>query len=404
MKKIIILMSILLFSVSTLAQRREVDEKYRRSSLYSIMVSHDDEKYHEEIETVFKEIPIPDKFDDHDLGVKIIASSAKKVNEKEVTGFLERNNVARHMVARWFNRNPETGECDMDLIVNRGLYDATFFDVELAKMSQRGVGMLADAGEELLGNTFVIVNDIWYNDRNKGARVAGGVIAILGAVADIALGTDSFADLGNNLNAIISDIQGFGVHIVSYLYRLDWNDDVAQDFYAGSYVPLGQYDAAKMANFNSYDGFKLKYIGKHESVSGNLTMAGLNEYDPHSVMLKVCTRAIDESVVKLQKKYEEFKVKTPLYSVEPLTAKIGMKDGVEPKCKYEVLEAHVNNEGKTEYRRVGVIEPVAGQIWDNRYMAMEEKAAGSDLDATTFKKVSGGNFYPGMLIREISTK
>ena len=404
MKRIIILLSILLFSVTAVAQRREVDENYRRSSLYSIMVSHDGEKYHEEIETVFQEIPIPDKFDDHDLGIKIIASSAKKVNEKEVTSFLERNNVARHMVARWFNRNPETGECDMDLIVNRGLYDATFFDVELAKMSQRGIGMLADAGEELIGNTFVIVNDIWYNDRNKGARVAGGVIAILGAVADIALGTDSFADLGNSLNTIISDIQGFGVHIVSYLYRLDWNDEVAQDFYTGSYIPVGRFDAGKMANFNNYNGFKLKYIGKHEAVSGNLTMAGLNEYDPHSVMLKVCTRAIDESVVKLQKKYEEFKVKTPLYSVEPLTAKIGMKDGVEPKCKYEVLEAHVNNEGKTEYRRVGVIEPVAGQIWDNRYMAMEEKAAGSDLDATTFKKVSGGNFYPGMLIREISAK
>jgi len=34
-------------------------------------------------------------------------------------------------------------------------------------------------------------------------------------------------------------------------------------------------------------------------------------------------------------------------------------------------------------------------------MAAEEKAKGYDLGATTFRKVSGGTFYPGMLIREI---
>lgn len=34
-------------------------------------------------------------------------------------------------------------------------------------------------------------------------------------------------------------------------------------------------------------------------------------------------------------------------------------------------------------------------------MAIDDKAIGSDLSYTTFKKVSGGDFYPGMLIREI---
>ena len=34
-------------------------------------------------------------------------------------------------------------------------------------------------------------------------------------------------------------------------------------------------------------------------------------------------------------------------------------------------------------------------------MAAEEKADGADLKETQFKKVSGGDFFPGMLIREI---
>ena len=58
-------------------------------------------------------------------------------------------------------------------------------------------------------------------------------------------------------------------------------------------------------------------------------------------------------------------------------------------------------EGKYKYNRRGVIRPVPGKIWDNRYMANEEEAAGSEFNATTFEVVSGMNFTPGMLIREI---
>ena len=37
-------------------------------------------------------------------------------------------------------------------------------------------------------------------------------------------------------------------------------------------------------------------------------------------------------------------------------------------------------------------------------MATEEGSAGSKLSATTFRKVTGGKFYPGLLLREIKTK
>ena len=40
-------------------------------------------------------------------------------------------------------------------------------------------------------------------------------------------------------------------------------------------------------------------------------------------------------------------------------------------------------------------------IWDNRFMAEFDKEEGYDLQYTTFKKISGKNFYQGMLIREI---
>lgn len=92
---------------------------------------------------------------------------------------------------------------------------------------------------------------------------------------------------------------------------------------------------------------------------------------------------------------------TPLISVSPLKAYIGLKEGVTEKSRFEVLEAELSKEGKMTYKRVGVIQPKENLIWDNRYMASEEQAYGSDFGFTTFRKVSGGDFYPGMLIREI---
>jgi hypothetical protein len=79
-----------------------------------------------------------------------------------------------------------------------------------------------------------------------------------------------------------------------------------------------------------------------------------------------------------------------------------MKEGITDASRYEVLEKYLTEDGLTEYKRVGVIKPVPGKIWDNRYMATEENTLGSDLTATSFTKVSGrAEFLPGMLIREI---
>ena len=89
-------------------------------------------------------------------------------------------------------------------------------------------------------------------------------------------------------------------------------------------------------------------------------------------------------------------------TAEPLTAYIGMKDGVNANSKYEVLEVVEMEDGSHKYNKVGEIQPIVGQIWDNRFMAAEEGAVGGNLSYTTFKAISGKNFAKGMLIREIT--
>jgi hypothetical protein len=114
---------------------------------------------------------------------------------------------------------------------------------------------------------------------------------------------------------------------------------------------------------------------------------------------------VDAVYAKLQKQYDVFKTKTPLFTGYPITAKIGLKEGLENNDRYEVLEQVVNENGFTNYVRKGIITVDGKQIWDNRFSAGEEldaKAKASTaatLDRTFFRGAE--NFYPGMLIRQI---
>ena len=392
------------FAASTSAQ--ETVQEYRRSSIYSVLVNHTDQRFATEIKEAFLQIPVPDKFNDHNLSVKVLNMDKKLSgagSQKEnpaITEFLQNNKVASRLVGRWFNRDFFTGQCDMELVKERGLYNATEFDKQLATRSARGIAMLQDAGEDLIGNTFVLVNDIRYVDKNKGAKVAGGILKALGTIAAAYTGTN-IDNLTDNLADMVETIKGFKVKINTFLYQLEWTDDQAALFYQEQYA--SNPDDTKRANFEAARGnYKLKYVGKVESSGGTTSFMGINEDEPVVMVRKACQRAIDENVADLQRNYEEFRTKSPLLSVEPLTAYVGMKEGVTAKSRFEFLEVVEMENGKHKYSRVGVIEPIENLIWDNRFMAVEDGAEGATLGYTTFRKVSGKDFAKGMLIREMN--
>ena len=389
-------------------QAQETDANYRRSSIYSVLVNHTDQQFASEIKEAFLQIPVPDKFNDHNLSVKVLNLDKKlsgASSEKEnplITEFLNNNKVASRLVGRWFNRDFFTGQCNMELVKERGLYNATEFDKQLASRSARGMAMLQDAGEDLIGNTFVLVNDIRYVDKNKGAKTVGSILKVFGSIAAAYTGSN-IDDLTDNIGDMVETIKGFKVKINTFLYKLEWSDDIATQFYQDQYGAVP--DPAKKANFDAARGnYKLKYVGKVESSGGTTSFLGINEDQPVVMVRKACQRAIDENVVDLQRNYEEFRTKSPLVSVEPITAYVGMKEGVTEKSKFEVLEVVELENGKHKYNHVGVIQPIENLIWDNRFMAVEEGAQGATLGFTTFRKVSGKDFSKGMLIREMTNK
>lgn len=408
---------LIICSLAGFSQPRDSVFLYRRGSICSFMIGHRNLSYAQEIEKAFDEMPVPDRYNDHGLGKKVFytgedklkmkglnehrgfrinsMSDKKKMNDYDF--FLQKQHIASRLVAKWFMRKKDSGICSMALIQNRGYENASALERRIAEHSVRKEALLQDAGEELIGSTFVLINDIRYIDRSKGSSVLGGIVSAGIKVAGALNGIDTGE---KDLGTLIASYKGFNVIIKTYLYQLVWDDEISSFFYKDVYTE--QPDESKRESFENGRGkFSLVYLGMQESSGATVSFMGINENEPQAMVRKACQRALDENIANLQKNFEVFKTKAPLLNVEPLQSEIGMKEGITEDSRYEVLEMVEKEDGRIVYKHVGIVRPVKGKIWDNRYMAKEEKAEGAELGYTTFEKVSGGTFYPGMLLKEI---
>ncbi len=358
-----------------------VVNKYRRSSIFIMMVDHSDREHAYEIRDAFMNGTLPDKFNDHSLNERMIQSTGGGNQTYAINNYLSSNGVAKAMVAKWFNRT-EKGTFDMNLVKERGAYDATELDINIAKKSARGMAVIEDAGEELIGNTFIVVNEFKYLDKEEVGKQASTGLAIFGALASAAGYGDlaTVANVGSVATAVAA--KGFTVRTISYLYRLDWTPEIAKQFYDNYWMDDSNFDPAKKQAFENSNLFTLHYVGNEEAwadVQSTAFSSATKGEEIHKATLKATNRAI----AKLQYKFDEFKIKTPLYTASPtITAQIGEKEGVERGNKYEVLEGVQDETGHTYYNRKGVI-----------------KVKSVYGETTTF--IGNGNFYPGILIRQI---
>jgi hypothetical protein len=416
MKRILLLCVIVFISIG-IASAQKVDNskiqdiKYRRSSLHTILLESDRFPFKDTVVAAYYKAPFPDKYNNHDVGDKSFNPKNFGINgdttsnniPKIIEKYFVDKKVANQMVAKWFNRQ-EDGTFDMNLIGERGSYNASEMQAKIASNSARGLASLADAGEELIGNTFVVVSKLNFVKNEIPAKIAWEASKI------------ATAKISNSMLRKVAEFtaeqvynkarEGYSVWTTSYLYKIAWNDSISSIFYNDYWMDKNSIDPAKKEKFDNTDLFSLNFIGSEKSRS--LVMGSFREQRSAERLVEIATiRTIDNVYSKLQKKYDVFKTKTPLYTGDPITAKIGLKEGLESGDKFEVLEQTIDKEGRTKYVRKGTIKVDGKQIWDNRYLAGQEEVTDSTaatsnkpiLDRTFFK--GGKDFYPGMLIRQI---
>ena len=391
--------------------------KYRRSSLHTMIIEDNKLPQGDLILATFNEAEFPDKYNNHTTGAKsfklhdyyVKGQTASKKDQNNyapsIDNYLNKNKIANQIVAKWFNRS-DSGTFDMSLISERGLYDASAQDISLASRTERGEAMLADAGEGLIGNTFVVVNYSKFVENEPIARAiretAYAVVEDQSADSPIRMLAEKGAD---RLYEKTKD--GYSVWTTAYLYQLEWNDSIASVFYQDLWNDASAPNPARVEAFDNSDLFHLNLLG-YQKAKSIITGLGSNAQNKEMIIKNATLKSINSVYNKLQKKFEPFRTKTPLFSIDPMGAKIGLKEGLEGGERYEVLEKQIDANGKVRWKRKGELKVDKKKIWNNLYSAGEEALdedgkpikIDESLEFTHFK--GKGRYYRGMLLRQIN--
>ncbi len=404
-------------------------DHYRRSSLCLVLLAHNDKQYADAMVRVFQNFPMPNRYNEHNVDVRVLRVRGKQ-SKSDIERLLRQNNIARDVVARWFNRNPYTGEMNMDLIHERGGYGAFHDDYLRTVNTVRGTATLRDEGLELLESTFILVCDMDYVNRKKGFKIGAGIAKGLsligqayGAVLDAqvqqsiyrgnyqkarqqakdAANIRAISTVTDAGAAILDDLGGFSVNIYSYLYRLRWDDMMTamlfSNYWVDSSTPTGEAGRRKDAFDNLR--FGLEFVGKYKAHSGKTVLLHCN--DENKVILDVCGRSVDKCIKDLAHRYEVFRPRTPFYfEGTSVYSHIGSKEDVVSGKKYEIVQRTRDKKGKTSYKRLGVVEAVSP--WNNtnvdfsNYFDTSHKGT---LFALKKGKASELAMMPGLQIREM---
>ena len=417
--------------------------EYRRSSLSMIIADAQKLPSRTEIMNSWNSRKFPDKYNNHDLGINSVNVDLISISDKDLieAGFLKDtlknplqllkaltktvkylnaeqsiavvlpseeelfklkidkyitvNSLGKTIVSKWFDRTPD-GTMGYDLIKSRGKYSASAEKLDDAK--EKG-GLAVDflMDWDLISNTYTVFYNMNFFPNEPVARIIRDA-----AKAEVLKGSMPEFLQKKSLDVLdkVYDKtkEGYSVKCISYLYQLDWNADTAKKFKDTFFN--NQIDKASQLKAWNETSFKLNFVGDITSRSLVTFKLGETRTEAQVIDLQM-KRTMDNALAKLQKEYVQFRPVSPVASVEPVTARIGLKEGMEPGQSYEILATEYDEFMVPKYKQIGKVKvSKKTPIWDNREGAElepEKDKDGSPIVTPEFTTFEGGKkAQPGL--------
>lgn len=421
MKKIIlsVALSCAINAVTAQSFHKKDNMEYRRSSLYTIMIPSDKltGTANDIVTLTFDTLSIPDKYNDHNLGIRHIDLTKIEVSKEEIkavkenadvkrTGiggfltkagrgiggatrkvfsnsqnaqmsdkekvakilkFFRENHIANKLIEKWYNKqnslNKDGSHFNMDRIHHLGLVGASVEEINKHKETIEGERPIMDAAAlDLIPRTFIMVTSYAYSSPEEVAEYANKLSENAKAKGDEGFG--ALTGLVGSVASLVGDIsKGHLVTATSYLFQLDWNEEIMKKFYDK------YWNATNTREFDMSDEFTISYVGQTTSQAWAGASKVKDTDKAHAKSIGLATvRATDACIARLQSRYPVFKTLTSLNVADDGTmyAYIGKKEGVKGGDEYDVLEQVPDGKGGFEYENVGTVEVEKGKVWDNR--------------------------------------
>jgi hypothetical protein len=402
MNRLSILIFLIVLSFGIMAQNatqagkkvksNEPGTDYDRAALTYLLLDFGSGSHYDLLKHGFLQAKTDDKFDDNSLSNPFLPAGLTRQEllsqfalnprvpdnaSSRIQDALVKNHSANAVVSKWFSRRSD-GSFGVELLQQRGLYNATDADVVSAEASKLGKAKLMDAGEKLLNNSFIVVYDVYdlidmeeaYTRQEKASKTT-----------------------------VKHDKNGFKATVFAYVYKINFNDTINSIFWQQLWANPGDPDlAARRAAFDRFN-FPVSYYTRSAAMveasqpNPGQMLAPKVQATKDELMLKLLDQGIKNNLEVLEKNLEEFKVKTSLFGTNPLVAKIGRKEGLKPDHRYFVYEMVQNNDGQINAERRGVIRATSN-IVDNRQVATGQSKT------SQFYQVAGGRLDEGMLLRQ----
>ena len=433
---------------SAFSTNAQVKKSFRRPSMCNFIVVHPEEKYLDSITPILKDARIPETYDDHNLSVRVINWDGEKYDlvlqkfgkpkglnldslaqtmeivpdpklpiEKmsvlrvNTDMFLSNNHIASRLVDQWFNRNPYTGVCNMDRVNAAVGLSTQAADIDMSNRLSGGIGRVQNqVQKDLLGRTFVLVNEIHVIDHSNRGKTWGLITGL--AMTALAVATSSDGKISQSTQDdiaatanLISSWKKCALKVRTQLYQLVW-DDPEIEFFDNCYSDSTDYAKARFFEENR-NKFRLNYLGMAESKGGK-TSFGDQEVSAVTLIKAATFRAIEDNIVDLQREFPQFRVVSPIEKVQDnmVYVPIGTREGVNSDSKYEVVEPEVKEDGTVTYKHICNLKPKSNEIWNNKFEAanVDGTDKNTKLTATTFIKQGGGEISDMMMVREVYQK
>jgi len=371
---------------------KEPSTEYDRIAITYLLLDFGTGNYYNMLKQSFVQVKVDDKYDDNTIKEAMLGSPVKREETANSFAFNPRtpdnvsfkikdallaNHAANAVIAKWFSRK-EDGSFGVELLQQRGLYNATDAEVAAANASKLGLAKLMDAGEKLLNNSYIIVFDV-------------------NELIDM---DEAYNRQQKNSKTTISRIKnGFKATINAYVFKINFNDTINATFWSELWADANSPDLQqRKAKFDSYN-FPITYCTRTTAMveasqyNTGQALAPKVQASAEQMLVKLLQDGINNNLGAIENSLEDFRVKASIFSTHPLEAKIGKKEGLKTDHRYFVYEMEMDETGNIVAKRKGVIR-ASKHIVDNRGIATGQTAT------SRFYQVGGGRLDAGMLLQQ----